>query len=244
MERVYSLAVSCDDFLFQKMMGIKIDIKGFRRQILEGFTIVIANHQSWNDIFVLQHLFNRRAPVLKFLVKRELIYLPIVGLICWAYGYPFLKRNSHRGVLVENGKTKKDLIVVEKALDRFIRYPATIVNFVEGTRFSPVKAEQMNSPHDFLMRPKAGGLTTIIEILGDRIQTILDLTIVYDCDYPNFWNFLCGKCPSVIVRVTEYSSEKMPQMRDYESVSEWINGVWAQKDLEVKSLRQTLGRSS
>jgi 1-acyl-sn-glycerol-3-phosphate acyltransferase len=32
----------------------------------DGWYMVIANHQSWADIFILQKIFNKQAPFLKF----------------------------------------------------------------------------------------------------------------------------------------------------------------------------------
>jgi 1-acyl-sn-glycerol-3-phosphate acyltransferase len=239
---IYFLAVSCDDFLLLRIMGIKLDVTGLRKQYPEKFYIIIANHQSWNDIFILQHLFNWRAPVLKFLVKRELIYLPIVGVICWAYGYPFLRRHSFKGRKMESGQNHGDQAVLEKSIDRFIRYPAAVINLVEGSRFSPDKARRRKSPYDYLLKPKAGGLTTMLGLLGDRVGAIVDVTIVYDCEHPTYWNFLCGRCRRVIVRVKEHSTDEISPVKDYESVAAWINGVWEKKDLEIGALRRGLGR--
>ncbi|MEZ4565573.1 MAG: 1-acyl-sn-glycerol-3-phosphate acyltransferase [Desulfobacterales bacterium] len=52
-------------------MNIRWDVQG-----LEGFStddsyLVISNHRSWTDIFVLQHIFNHRIPFLKFFLKKE-----------------------------------------------------------------------------------------------------------------------------------------------------------------------------
>jgi 1-acyl-sn-glycerol-3-phosphate acyltransferase len=239
---VYTLAIWCDDLLLLRIMGIKVDVTGIQKQYPQKFYLIIANHQSWNDIFILQHLFNWRAPVLKFLVKRELIYLPIVGLICWAYGYPFLKRRSLKGHKIDGGQPHRDLVILKKALDRFIRYPASVINLAEGTRFSPAKARNQKSPYDYLLKPKAGGLTTMLGLLGDRVDFILDVTIVYDRENPSFWNFLCGKCRRVFVRVREHSTGEISQVHDFETVATWINGIWEKKDLEIRAIRQDLGR--
>jgi 1-acyl-sn-glycerol-3-phosphate acyltransferase len=237
---IYTLAVWCDDFLLMHMIDIKLDVKGLKKQYPEKFYIIIANHQSWNDIFILQHLFNRRAPLLKFLVKRELIFLPIVGLICWAYDYPFLRRHSTKGQRANNEQQPKDAATLEKALHSFISYPASIINLVEGTRFSPVKARIQKSPYDYLLRPRAGGLTTMLEILGNRVGIIIDVTIVYDCEDPTFWNLLCGKCKSVYVSINEHATSEIAQINDIKAISTWINSVWREKDMKIKAIQQCL----
>ncbi len=235
---IYRVAVWCDDFLFFQVMGITLDVSGMRNIYPNKFYIIIANHQSWNDIFILQHIFNWRAPVLKFLVKRELIYLPIVGLICLAYNYPFLKRSSVKGRTEKDGNASRDAAILERALIRFSRYPASVINLVEGTRFSPKKAAQQKSPYNNLLKPKAGGLSTMLNFLGDQVSVIVDVTIVYGCERPTFWNFLCGRCPRIVVRIHEHSAREIG--REYQAVAKWISEVWDKKDLEIDAVQQGL----
>ena len=40
---------------------------------INGHYLVLANHQSWVDILVLQKVFNRRIPLLRFFLKRQLV---------------------------------------------------------------------------------------------------------------------------------------------------------------------------
>jgi len=242
MEWVYRLAVWCDDPILFRMIGIRLEVEGLAAKYPEKFYLIIANHQSWNDILILQHLFNRKAPVLKFLVKRELIYLPIVGFICWAYNYPFLTRRSIKGFESPQGHSPWDFWKLEKALDKFSRYPASVVTMAEGTRFARQKARTYNSPYKHLLKPRAGGLTTILALLGDRVSAILDVTIVYDCPHPSFWNFLRGKCNRVIVRVKEHAPKEIAKVYDFDTLAEWLKGVWEKKDLEIELIRQDLIR--
>ncbi len=53
-----------------------------------------SNHRSWVDILVLQSIFNRRIPFLKFFLKRQLIWVPLLGLAWWALDFPFMRRYS------------------------------------------------------------------------------------------------------------------------------------------------------
>jgi 1-acyl-sn-glycerol-3-phosphate acyltransferase len=242
MEWVYRLAVWCDDPILFRIIGIRLEVEGIAAKYPDKFYLIIANHQSWNDIFILQHLFNRKAPVLKFLVKRELIYLPIVGLICFAYEYPFLTRRSIRGFESPQGRSAWDSRKLEKALDKFSRYPASVVNMAEGTRFTREKARIHNSPYKHLLKPRAGGLATILGLLGDRIRAILDVTIVYDCPQPSFWNFLCGRCRRVVVRVKEHAPKEIARVHDFHTLAEWLRGIWEKKDREIERIRQDLIR--
>lgn len=58
--------------------------------------MVIANHQSWVDILVLQRIFNQKIPFLKFFLKKELIWVPFLGLAWWALDFPFMRRYSRK----------------------------------------------------------------------------------------------------------------------------------------------------
>jgi len=58
----------------------KWDVEGLEGLNYHGWYLVVSNHQSWVDILVMQHLLNRRIPLLKFFIKRELIKVPLMGL--------------------------------------------------------------------------------------------------------------------------------------------------------------------
>jgi 1-acyl-sn-glycerol-3-phosphate acyltransferase len=45
------------------------DVEGIAGLDPHNWYLVNSNHQTWADIFVLQHLFNRRIPLLKFFIK-------------------------------------------------------------------------------------------------------------------------------------------------------------------------------
>jgi hypothetical protein len=50
------------------------------------------------------------------------------------------------------------------------------MNFVEGTRFTPAKHAAQQSPYKHLLKPKAGGLALALHVLGDRFDSLLDVT--------------------------------------------------------------------
>lgn len=237
---IYRLTVWCDDIFLFHVMGIKMEVEGVRKTYPEKFYLMTVNHQSWSDIFIVQHLFNWKAPVPKFLVKKELMYLPVVNIICLAYDYPLLQRGSMKGGISPGGRFSRDARSLKKAFARFIRYSAFVVNLAEGTRFTKEKAMAQRSPYQHLLKPKAGGLAIIFAIPEVKIHTLLDVTIVYDCVRPTFWNFLCGRCGRVFVTVKEYGPESLPQERDFDVLAEWINGVWEKKDGEIARIRRNI----
>ncbi|MGB5257104.1 MAG: 1-acyl-sn-glycerol-3-phosphate acyltransferase, partial [Woeseiaceae bacterium] len=56
-------------------------LEGLRR---DGWYLVTVNHQTWVDILVMQYVFNRRIPFLKFFIKQQLIWFPLLGVAWWA----------------------------------------------------------------------------------------------------------------------------------------------------------------
>jgi 1-acyl-sn-glycerol-3-phosphate acyltransferase len=249
MSKVYQVAVHFDSWLLFSILGIQLDVEGIAEVYPEKFYLVIANHQSWSDILILQHLLNGRAPVLKFIVKRELIYVPLVGLICWAYDYPFLYRHR-RHLHVENDssdKEKKDDDILNRAVMRFLRSTAAIVNFVEGTRYSKAKARQQQSPYRYLLKPKAGGLTLICNMLDSRLAAIVDVTMVYDTLKPTFWRFVGGSIRCVKVHVRTISMEEIfkeenlsGRLAERSMTAEWLNLYWARKDRQISRMKSDL----
>ncbi|MFP3441738.1 1-acyl-sn-glycerol-3-phosphate acyltransferase, partial [Pantoea sp. SIMBA_133] len=65
--------------------------------------LVISNHRSWTDIFILFMALHRRIPMPRFFLKHQLIWIPIVGLAFWALEFPFMRRFS-REQLAKNPK--------------------------------------------------------------------------------------------------------------------------------------------
>ena len=77
--------------------GAQWDVQGTEGLHERGWYLVSSNHQTWVDILVLQRIFHKRIPFLKFFLKQELIYVPVIGLAWWALDFPFMKRGSGRG---------------------------------------------------------------------------------------------------------------------------------------------------
>lgn len=162
-----------------KAQKIHWEISGLNNLTPKDWYLVVANHQSWLDIVILQRLFNRKIPVLKFFIKDQLKWIPLLGFSWWAMGCPFMKRYSKEYLAKNPHKQGKDIISTRKAIETFKRTPASIMNFVEGTRFTKVKKEQQQSPYNYLLKPKAGGISFIINSMGQQIKSLIDVTIVY-----------------------------------------------------------------
>jgi 1-acyl-sn-glycerol-3-phosphate acyltransferase len=222
------------------------DVEGVDDLAYRGWYLVASNHQSWVDIFVLQHVLNHRIPMLKFFLKRELIRVPVLGLAWWALDFPFLRRHDAETLARHPELRTQDIQTTRKACERFSRIPTSVMNFLEGTRFSEAKRETQGSPYRHLLKPKAGGIAHAIEALGDRFQSLLDVTIVYPGGRPSFWDFLAGRVTDVRVRVRSLPIPADLLQGDYDADPEfrarfqqWVQGLWEQKDRQIEELLRT-----
>ena len=55
---------------------VRWQVSGLEKLSRKDWYLLLANHQSWADILVLQKIFNRKIPYIKFFLKKELIYVP------------------------------------------------------------------------------------------------------------------------------------------------------------------------
>ncbi|WP_251978047.1 acyltransferase [Salinicola avicenniae] len=203
--------------------------------------LVIANHRSWTDILVMLYVFTGRLPMPKFFLKRELILVPIVGLAWWALEFPFMRRYS-RERLARNPKlAERDRQATQRMCDHAREMPMCIYNFVEGTRFTPAKQQQQQSPYHHLLRPKAGGIAQVIGLLGPRLDGILDVTLHYRRPAPRFWDFLCGREGeiAIVARSLEQPAWMQDGRHDDAAYKErfylWLNSLWQEKDHALSS---------
>lgn len=83
-----------DKLIFASCIPTRWDIRGGEGLREDTSYLVVSNHQSWVDIPALIQTLNRRTPFFKFFLKKELIWVPFLGLAWWALDYPFMKRYS------------------------------------------------------------------------------------------------------------------------------------------------------
>ncbi len=230
--------------LTQRLLGrTKIDTGELPALSTEDWYLVVANHQSWVDILILQRVFNRKIPFLKFFLKKELIYVPFMGLLWWALDFPFMRRYS-KAFLEKNPHLKgKDIETTREACAKFQDFPVSVMNFSEGTRFTVEKHKRQSSTFNRLLKPKAGGMAFALDAMDGKLQKMLDVTIYYPAGVPTFWDFLCGKVQHVTVRVSERSLVKI-QKYNYqddtgrEAFQGWVNQVWEDKDQLLSGLAE------
>ena len=170
----------------------------------ESWNLIISNHKSWLDILVIMQLFGEQLPPPKFFLKKELIWLPFVGIASWALDMPFICRYSH-SFLKKNPHLKgKDIETTRRSCEKFKSTPTTIVNFVEGTRYTTAKHQRQKSPFQHLLKPKAGGIAFTLAAMGEQFENIIDVTLEYPGvgdDDPAFLKVLSGQLKKVQVHV-------------------------------------------
>lgn len=238
--------ISVNTMLFTHAASIDWQVQGVEALRRDHWYLVIANHQTWVDILVLQSTFNRRIPFLKFFIKQQLIWFPVLGFAWWALDMPFMKRYS-AAYLARNPHMKgKDFETTRKACEKFRDVPTSVINFVEGTRFSVEKRDRHNDPYRHVLRPRAGGFAVAMSSMGQMFNAILDVTLVYPDGPAKFWDLCCGRHVAVIVDVRERSVESWLLGGDYENdrewrrrVQAWLGEIWQEKD---ELIQQTLDR--
>jgi 1-acyl-sn-glycerol-3-phosphate acyltransferase len=209
----------------------------------DGWYLVTSNHQSWVDIFVLQSIFNRKIPFLKFFIKQELIKVPVMGICWWALDFPFMKRYSKAYLEKHPEMRGKDLESTKKACERFKLIPTSIMNFLEGTRFTQEKHDRQGSPFNYLLKPKSGGIAFAMQSMGEQLNRLLNVTIVYPDGIPSFADFLGGKVKRVVVRVEQiripdkfFTADYMNDQVFRAEFNHWVYKLWQDKDQLIGNL--------
>lgn len=213
------------------------DVQGLEGLEPRGWYIVSSNHQSWVDILVLQRILHGRIPFLKFFLKKELMWVPVIGLAWWALDFPFMKRG--RGA----GARHSDLATTRKACQKFKRIPTSVINFVEGTRFTPAKHAQQQSPYAHLLKPKIGGLGIALATMGEMFTAMVDVTIVYPDGTPTFSHLLTGQIGRVVVRVQArpippdlLGGDPQGDPAHRQRLAAWIDAQWREKDALISRI--------
>ncbi len=224
---------------------VEWDVRGAQALSKEHWYFVTCNHQSWADITAMQFVLNSKIPLLKFFLKKELIWVPLLGIAWWALDFPFMHRHTKAQLAKRPELKGKDIEATKAACEKFRYTPVTIFNFMEGTRFTPEKHQRQNSPYKNLLKPKAGGTAFVFGAMGEMIHTMLDVTIVYPGGTPGIWDYMCGRVTKIIVDIRTREVPAQFLGMDYEGDREkrvefqrWISGMWAEKDALIDQLKK------
>jgi 1-acyl-sn-glycerol-3-phosphate acyltransferase len=211
-----------------------------------GHYLVLSNHQSWVDIIVLQAVFNRRIPFMRFFLKQQLIWVPLLGLAWWALDFPFMKRHSKSQIQKRPELAGQDIAATRKACEKFLGKPVSIMIFPEGTRFTPAKHAQQQSPFAGLLKPKSGGMAYALDAMGRGLHAILDVTLYYPNGKPGMWDLIADRVKTVFVDVRLRAIPDAMRHGDYENdrtfrvaFQRWMNGLWQEKQVLLDTLAKS-----
>jgi 1-acyl-sn-glycerol-3-phosphate acyltransferase len=231
-----------NNFILALTTNIQWDIQGVKTVDPKQSYFVIANHQTWADIIVVQKVLPPKAPLSHYFIKKQLIQIPIVGWGLRALDFPVMERHSKEKLEKHPELRGRDLETTRRSCERFKEIAVSLISFVEGTRFTPEKHQRTHSPYQHLLIPKAGGLSFAMQAMTPYAQKLLDITIVYDNPSPAVWHFFYGKIQKVSVRIEEVPITP-DLIGDYQNDMEfrkrfqtWLNDRWAKKDQLINTL--------
>lgn len=231
-------------WIINHLLPTRWDIAGVENLRRDGRYLIISNHVSWVDILAIFRAFHEETAFPRFFIKHELIWLPMVGQAAWALEFPFMKRYTAEYLERHPEKRGTDLDTTRKACRRYRDIPVTILNFLEGTRFTREKQADEDAPYRHLLRPRSGGISFVIASLGDQLDGVLDVTLIYPHADINFWDFVTGRIERVIVRVRlleipgEFLDRAITEPGEArERFKRWIEGIWQEKDALIQTLR-------
>lgn len=230
--------IGINSLIINTFSGVKWQLEGVDTLDRDQWYFVISNHQSWADILVLQTSLNRRIPFLKFFLKQELIKVPLLGLAWWALDFPFMKRYSREEIEKNPSLKGKDLETTRKACEKFAHFPTSVMNFLEGTRFTPAKHDKQQSPYTHLLKPKSGGAAFTLNAMAGQLRTLVDVTIVYPAGADkSLFSFLGGTIREIQVIVHQREIPEWASRGDYENdaafreqFQAWVSDIWSEKD--------------
>jgi len=235
--------VACSVWTHRFFGRVVYDMRGETQLHMDRWCLIVSNHQSWVDILVLIRVLAGRVPPYKFFVKKELLWLPLMGQCFLGLDFPVMKRYPRHVVEKYPHLKGQDLETTRKSCEKFRHTPVAVMNFVEGTRFTREKQKKQGSPYRHLLRPRAGGVAMILYAMGDQLRDLVDITIAYPDGVPGLWDFFCGRTRRVRVDVRlraideglkdgRYFEDQQGRDRFYQ----WLDQLWAQKDQTLDQL--------
>ncbi|WP_323841916.1 MULTISPECIES: acyltransferase [unclassified Moraxella] len=213
----------------------------------DGKYLLICNHQSWVDTSVIQYVSEGILPITRFFTKHELIYIPVVGQTFYFLDFPMMKRHSKEQIQKNPELANRDIEEARRACQLLANKPFVLLNYLEGTRLTPTKHAKQNSPYKHLLKPKAGGLALAINSLGDKIDGILDMTLVYPNGAPQYSDLWQGRLTQlgVDIRHLKMTNDLFDALKNGEYTHDskvqnqffaWLDEVWQAKDARIDKM--------
>jgi 1-acyl-sn-glycerol-3-phosphate acyltransferase len=235
--------VQINDAVFDLFVTTRWHIEGFEGFRRDGHYLLISNHVSWVDIFAVLRATRGRAPFIRFFLKHVLIWFPLAGQACWALEFPFMRRHSPEYLKKHPEMRGRDLETTREACRRYQHIPVSIFNFVEGTRFTREKHEDQQSPYRHLLRPRIGGIGFVLASLGEQLDAMLDITIIYPHRDVTIWDFARNRIPWITLQARrieippEFLSAAITEPGEArEAFKVWMERIWREKDEQIQQV--------
>lgn len=248
--RLYTGWVASNEWWFHRVLGVHWELDETMKTDFDSWNLIISNHRSWVDVFVLFAQLKGRRPLPRVFMKQALFWMPLVGTATYIMGFPYMKRYSKDRLKKHPHLVGKDLETTRRSCVRLLNRPNSIMSFVEGTRFTDLKHQQQASPYRCLLKPKAGGVGFILQTMPQKIQNITDITVLYHQSSISGWDLLCGRIESASVVVREValpatllSAEYRAADQDREHFFTWFNLYWHDKDTRMSHQLDALRES-
>jgi 1-acyl-sn-glycerol-3-phosphate acyltransferase len=226
------------------LYGKDIEVSGLPKLNRNDWHFIICNHQSWTDILILQSIFSKKIPFIKFFTKDVLKYFPLLGIGFLVFEFPTMKRYPAKILAKKPHLRGQDLQKTIKLCQRYTQQPSSILNFIEGTRFTQFKKAQQSSPYQHLLIPKTGGFAITIQAMQPKIKKIINVVIAYPNVTNNFWRFLCGRIRPIkvkieVIKIPEHLlNGNYLQDNAYKSqLKAWLASIWRNNDQLLSSIQ-------
>lgn len=243
--------VNFNSFLMRTIIRTPVELELSPRTKLRRTQnyMIIVNHQSATDILVLQYLFNTKIPFLRFFIKKELLYVPLLGLAWWALDYPFVKRYSREKIKKKPQLANADIQVVRRMVKIYQKQKVSILNFVEGSRRTTqkIKEEGKKRIYKHLLKPRSSGMSVVLSHMQHQLAGVLDITIVYPRLNITLGDFMSGKVEWIKVYADLVPIEEVPVEENVEiahvskGMHRWLNERWQMKDEILQTQKTKLG---
>jgi len=225
-------------FILRTLLGLQIEIIG-AENIPPGNYFVIANHQSWVDILMLEEALRGKTGFSRYFIKKNLLHIPLAGWVCRVLNYPYMYRFKKEHLAKHPEDKGKDVLITKRACKKLHGLRFKMNNFPEGTRFTKIKHTEQQSPYKHLLKPKSGGIAYALQILHKEFDAIIDMTIIYSST-PNIFNLFLGKMGKVTI-LMEKLSISPDLIGDYDDdrdfrvhFQSFITYLWEKKDLVLE----------
>ena len=206
-----------------------------------GTYLILANHQSWIDIMMVMVVLGKGTTLPRFFMKWELVYMPVINICAGVLDFPIMRRYTQEDIKDRPELKNRDFDYAHEVLSRNPERQCVVVNYAEGTRFTPEKHRKNRSPYKHLLKPKVGGPQLALDCLRGRLDGIIDITLAYPGAKVSVWRLMAGRVPKVMIHVERIELpdglEKPPEtLAELKAFRGWMNSIWAKKDARIDQM--------